>query len=297
MRCNRSLMALAFLLLALPVWAQNAPGTFSPSLPDRPMPVKVIGVVRCASTLLWRPTLRVSEALEACGGLVFPPADATATLITHGNRTAVPINLTALLKGGSKQNLLLAPGDTLLVARAETGHVYVAGEIAHPGSYAVSKSGASALALLAEAGGPKPDAAECSAQVLYQNRHKTYDLRPLPKNQTYCPPLVAGDTLLVPARGWVYCIGAVRYTSGILMPDGEPLTVAQALTMDDGCTPQADVEKLVILRYLGGKAPDRIPAGMTDELRAGDIVLVPSLHETEKARPRLIVAHSGEYHA
>jgi protein involved in polysaccharide export with SLBB domain len=296
----RSLLAFAFLFFVLPAGAQNFSSYAGTDIQSNALRVTVMGVVRQPTEYLWQPGLRIMQMLAVCGGLTVPAKEVTATLMTNEGSKAIPINLPALLAGtNSKQNLPLVPGDILVLTRTETGKVDVIGEVDDPGSYVVSKTGASALALLYEAGGSKPEGALSRAQVLHENVVQTDDLRRLPNNQPLHLRLFPGDTLLIPTRGRVIVWGASQRPMDVLLPDGKSLTVAQVLAMITGLNADADENHIFLYRNSGAKIAGPIHIGLNDELKAGDTLIVslmrsrrtlkvPSRPEPAKARAWLI---------
>jgi len=97
--------------------------------------------------------VRVSDMLAAAGG-VTPAGD--DVLILSGTRDGKPfrkaIDIPALFLGTqSKDDILLAPGDTLYVDKAPTFYIY--GEAQRPGTYRIER-GMTVLQALAQGGGP-----------------------------------------------------------------------------------------------------------------------------------------------
>lgn len=137
--------------------------------------VSILGGVARPGAYPVRHEMRLLDLIFAAGGLSEDAAD-SATLLRRGDsaqeggptpdaseppQEEVVIDLTALINGGDlSQNLVLAPGDVLLVASRETavssappeGRVRVVGEVEKPGSYPLSDAPTVLDAILAAGG-------------------------------------------------------------------------------------------------------------------------------------------------
>lgn len=99
--------------------------------------------------------MRVSDVLASAGG-VLPTGDDMA--VVTGQRKGKPfrkeVDLTRLIAGkGSSDDIVLAPGDTLFVAKAPIYYIY--GEAQKPGPYRVEK-GMNVMQAIAAGGGITP---------------------------------------------------------------------------------------------------------------------------------------------
>lgn len=162
----------------------------------------------------------------------------------------------------------------------------VYGEVARPGVYPVY--GRQTLAdLIAQAGGPLP-----TAGMDVAISHKGEPAKPIHVDFDKTNPAVTGsrmimpgDTVVVSRAGVVYVLGAVeRQGSFPVSPNGEKLTLLQALAMAEGAKSDAKLKDTKLLRttssgreeisvdlsrIIASRAPDMM-------LQQGDILFVPT---------------------
>jgi polysaccharide export outer membrane protein len=113
----------------------------------------VLGQVTKPGTYELPPGTRILDALSAANG-VTDNAALTTVEIVHASGVTQPINLEALLLNQDmRQNLVLQPGDTLIIPEDTTNKFYVLGDVNHPGIYPL-KGDVTVLQALAAAGGP-----------------------------------------------------------------------------------------------------------------------------------------------
>lgn len=99
--------------------------------------VAVLGHVVKPGQYTLQTTSKVLEVLAAAGGVMNNEAGDSATLMRKdGSR--VQIDLPALFSGDPAQNMALAGGDTLYIARAPQFYVY--GEVLKPGMYRLERN-------------------------------------------------------------------------------------------------------------------------------------------------------------
>jgi polysaccharide export outer membrane protein len=136
-------------------------------------------------------TVRVSDMLAAAGG-VTPTGD--DVLVVSGTRDGKPfrksIDIPALFAGTrSQDDVVLAPGDTLYIAKAPTFYIY--GEAQRPGTYRIER-GMTVLQALAQGGGPTPRGSE----RLRLNRTRP-DGTVVQTEPRLTDPVLPGDVLFV----------------------------------------------------------------------------------------------------
>jgi polysaccharide biosynthesis/export protein len=136
--------------------------------------------------------LRVSDMLAAAGG-VAPTGD--DIVVVSGMRSGKPfrksIDIPALFAStGSHEDILVAPGDTLYVAKAPVFYIY--GEAQKPGPHSVSR-GMTVMQALAEGGGPTPRGSESRLRL---NRTGP-DGRMVQLTPRMTDPVQPGDVLYV----------------------------------------------------------------------------------------------------
>jgi polysaccharide export outer membrane protein len=111
-------------------------------------PVFFVGGVSRPGPLQLTQPLTVLQAISVAGGLT-PTADPEAGFVLRGGKP-LPVNFARLMKGEVDQNLLLEPGDTIVVPIAE--RVYVQGEVKKPGTVKLDKD-LTVIKAISEAGG------------------------------------------------------------------------------------------------------------------------------------------------
>jgi polysaccharide export outer membrane protein len=136
--------------------------------------------------------VRVSDMLAAAGG-VTPTGD--DVLVLSGNRDGKPfrksIDIPGLFLGAqSKDDILMAPGDTIFVDKAPMFYIY--GEAQRPGPYKIER-GMTVLQALAQGGGPTNRG---SANRLRLNR-RAADGTVVQTEPRMTDPIQPGDVLFV----------------------------------------------------------------------------------------------------
>lgn len=183
-------------------------------------------------------------------------------------------------------NFLKHPDVAVFVEEYATQPVSVLGQVAKPGTYAISTS-RTLLDLLAMAGGltevadrhimieRAPGVKQREEEVFLSNRAGDA----LMANVTIDP----GDTILVPKVGIVYVLGDVGRPGGYAMENESRMTVLQAIAMAAGVNRTAnekqarlihnlngqyDEESLPLREIEKGEAPDQL-------LQANDVIYIP----------------------
>src|SRR5207249_1258271 len=143
----------------------------------------------------------VVRAPEA-GGPLAPGASGSATL---------RVNLRRLLEGDRGEDLVLQSGDTVYVPRMTA--VFILGEVAKPGTYALEKD-TSPLEGVTLAGGFTDRAAAAGARILRKQSEGTQES--IEVDLSGADPrardlvLVEGDTLLIPRGNTFFVSGEVK---------------------------------------------------------------------------------------
>jgi polysaccharide biosynthesis/export protein len=187
-----------------------------------------------------------------------------------------------LVDGG----IMKFPHVTIFVAEYASG-VSMLGLVAHPGIYPVLGT-RRLYDMISAAGGLAPGA----GQVVIVT-HKQDPMNPVLITLTSDPKLSAqnnievkqGDTIEISKAGVVYVVGEVARASGLVMDQGQTLSVMKAVALSGGTTRLAALDKAKIIRkdekgnpvevpvllkqMFAGKAPDV-------DLVAEDILFVPT---------------------
>jgi protein involved in polysaccharide export with SLBB domain len=130
-------------------------------------------------------------------------------------------------------------------------------------------------------------------QWTHDGQTHTLDLRPTlfdttaPVGQT---PVVAGDTIAVPLNNTKYMVlGEVNHSGVVPLPDGEPVTVTQAMAQAGGPTNDADMKNVQIVRSVSDGNQSKLTyitvnvddvlhnkkSGANPRLQDGDILYFP----------------------
>jgi polysaccharide export outer membrane protein len=275
----------------------NQPEVTVTVMQTRPRLISVLGDVHAPGQYPVKTGEHLLDVLAACGGPSQSSQLTSATLVTDNGAKSMTLDVPGLMNNTDpSENIPVEPGDVLLVQARDPslGAVQVIGEVTKTGSFPVPAAGLTVATLLAQTGGPLPDASLTHAQIMHGGFATDEDLRPLlsnlnaPVGQTRLMP---GDVLLVPVnQDKVGILGEVRSPQSYVIPDGQTLTVAEAVTQAGGPTNEASRSKATIIR----KGPDGKPividvnldamlAGKTKvadvSLEPGDILYVPTRHQ------------------
>jgi polysaccharide export outer membrane protein len=183
-------------------------------------------------------------------------------------------------------NYLKHPAVTVFVEEFAMEHVSVLGQVAKPGTYAITTP-RTLLDVLAMAGGltqiadrhimveRAPGAKQREEEVFLSNRAGDA----LMANVTIDP----GDTVLVPKAGIVYVLGDVGRPGGYTMQNESRMTVLQAIAMAAGVNRTANEKQARVIHNVNGQyneeslplreiergdAPDEL-------LQANDVIYIP----------------------
>ena len=200
--------------------------------------------------------------------------------------------ITTLLADG----ILRRPQVSVTVREFRSQKVFVTGEVARPGTYAV-KADRSLRAVLGDAGNLTAEAGH-EVVVIRPIRPSAepvvMDLDALVRQEDTAPPeaeifrvavrdlqsgssagdftLQAGDTINVPRAALVYVNGHVAKQGSYRYEEG--LTVLQAITLAGGLTERGSNKRIKIIRVVDGEA-EEIKVKLTDPVLPGDTIMSP----------------------
>jgi polysaccharide export outer membrane protein len=185
-----------------------------------------------------------------------------------------------------KENILLRPQITIEVAEFRSQTIYVMGQVADQGMVALTGSktivDVLAVRLLPTAGdeivinrrkaggdtsGPVLAATDPGIEVIKISKQDILNGR-----AASMVTLRDGDTIVVSKGASIYVIGEVK-SPGPYVLEGA-LTVRQALALAGGPTPRAAVNRVEVLRTVGGKET-KIKSKLSDLVQPGDTINVP----------------------
>ncbi len=265
---------LAFLVVLLslssPSWAGEAPeGTY---------------VIREGDALLvtvWKNQELTQPVVVRPDGII------TLPLVNDIKVSGYTVEQVRKIITGKLSGFVNNPIVSVTVARASSYRVYTLGYVTVNGMFELLAS-MTPVQLLAQAGGPKPEADLQGAFIIRGDTRLEVDLSRQMTGRQTGQPLIPGDTLVVPARQAdaqrVLVVGEVRTAQAI--PFREGLSTLDAVLGAGGGTETADLQGVRIARRVPGGAGQDITVdlekvikkGATNEnlpLMPGDIIIVP----------------------
>jgi len=249
--------------------------------------VHVLGQVLKPGSYEFQPGLSLAEVLAQAGGPTTRAALRKAVVIRK--KTQIPVDLEALLmKGNASRNVLLEPGDVIVVPQLED-RVHVLGEVARPGYYDL-KEGDRLLDVIQKAGWFTPKAGPDRISVMRNGSQQIkLDLVAfLQKGDgSQNVPMAPGDVIFVPETdNRAAVIGEVKNPGSYVERPG--MRVVSLLLDAGGPTDKANLKDVAIIRQVGGKSTviradvekflkQGGEGGLNLEVTAGDVVFVPEL--------------------
>ncbi len=254
--------------------------------------ITVVGAVAQPVSFAPGDRTTVVDAVAEAGGLT-PTSDLYhAAIIREGER--IPVDLAALwLRGSTEDNILLEPGDVLLVPEANN-QVVVVGEVGKPGTYAIGPD-TRVLAALSLAEGPSEDADLAHVTIMRDDETIVTDLRAvLDQGQAELNlPVVPGDVVLVPPASKAYVLGGVNQPGAYAVT--RRLTLVDLIAEAGGIHPQGDARRITLARRAasGEQALARLTldkaialSGMdrTLDIQPGDVVYIAGKRQRRDVR-------------
>jgi len=146
---------------------------------------------------------RLYDLISAAGG--FTDKAGRVVTITHRDKPNSPVNITlpGNLAESSDGNVLVMPGDTVLVSRA--GVVYVVGDVQRPSGFMIEDNRLTVLKALALAGGTNRTASMNGSKILRQTASGVQEI-PVPikkilEAKAHDEMMMKGDILFIPSSG------------------------------------------------------------------------------------------------
>jgi len=144
---------------------------------------------------------RLFDVVSAAGGFT-EKAGKTVT-ITHRNKAERPVvaRLSQHLERGTGDNVEVAPGDTIVIARA--GVVYVVGDVGRPSGFLMDSDSITVLQAIAMAGGTNKTAKLSGTRIIRKTsqgaEEMTIPLKKILRAKAPDLPMRADDILFVPS--------------------------------------------------------------------------------------------------
>ena len=274
----------------------NAPDVTVTIIESRPRNVSVIGDVKTPGLYVYKSGWHLLDVIAACGGPLQEPQLTQATLIKAGASEGVKIDMVKLMSGADlSQDYALEPGDIVMVQHRDPdlAEVQVTGDVKSPGQFAVDAAGAPVLAVITQAGGATDNAALSRVQIMHAGQVRAVNLRTAMNTldaSVNSIRVYAGDTVVVPDNiAQIAVFGEVSKPAVFPLPDGQPMTVASALSMAGGLTDEGDRKQIAIVRSDPATGKQVVTTVDLDEylkadskavsLQPNDIVYVPGRHK------------------
>ena len=146
------------------------------------------------------------EMVSEAGGLVSDQLGREILVLrrdTDGQRTRIDIDIERLPQGDPASNILLEPGDTLMVQQAQRQRVYVTGAVRSPGVVEfLGSEGISVLQAVSAAGGPTERANQSKVHIVRRladgsQERINLDLKKIRKGKAPDVLLIKNDTVVV----------------------------------------------------------------------------------------------------
>ena len=282
--CRVAVVKLVGALAAI-TWLLAATGTLAQT-PAAPAPARADYVIAVQDIL----NVAVWEHEDLDGKFTVQP-DGTVTLPLIGRLAAAGLTIrefeTELVRALS-EGFIRQPRVAITFDQIRGRRVFIFGNVAAPGTYPLTE-GQTLIEALAKAGygvaseavvvrpkhpsGPKlPEHASDGEALRVNLRELEKDVQHglLGRNVI----LHDGDTVFVPRDDptRIFVTGHVRNPGAYSIAEGT--TVLQALALAGGATEEAAINRLKVLRIVGGKQ-ESIKVKLTDPIRAGDTLVIP----------------------
>ncbi len=245
--------------------------------------VSVLGEVRAPATLEIGEPVTILEVLARAGSVTAEADLRRAQVITPEG--SIPIDLEGLLTRGEMQyNVMVNPGDVVLVPRAGPETVLILGAVQHPGVIDIREQEQRDLLRLLTAARPTEIADLTRAYVYREDGRITANMRAVMQDGDMSQniALQPDDIVMIPELNTIYVMGATSAGGPVpLMPEltlydvisrfgsfanGNMREVTVIRTGEDG-------ETEFIKRNMAGIHRGEMPEDL--ELREGDVVFVP----------------------
>lgn len=281
MKCNL-LFALVVSFMAAPLWAQQAPQTFTstqspaaavapvgtmlPPVADQPPPTGEMETEASGAALL----LDAGDVLDV---RVFDTPELSGKLrVDSRGDITLPVGGTVEVKGLTpeqvqgaveqrfrQREILRDPHVEIFVLEYATQRITVMGEVKMPGVYPIGgKRGV--VDFVSVAGGPTSSASK-TAILTHRNspgQPIAVDLSGSPQSGPQ-PQVEPGDRIVVTRAGIVYVVGDVGRPGGYLIENKDTLTVMRALALAQGLNKTAKLDAKLIRNTAAGRTETDLP--------------------------------------
>jgi polysaccharide export outer membrane protein len=247
--------------------------------------IAIVGQVTSPMSFIANKPIPVLSAL-AQGGQLLPEGDLEHAKII-GPDGSRDVDLKALTEKGEKAaDLLISPGETLVIPEASPEEVLLAGAVSHPGPVNIRKLKQRDILRLLTSIGLMPTGDPTRVVVLRGDKEITVDYQAILKDNAADQniTLQPGDVVYVPDLQKVYVLGAVASGGAALPCQESGMKILDALVMSGGLNASADPNGIHVVRprpdgttehmqlRMGDVQKGKLPSMIT--LKPGDIVYV-----------------------
>ena len=274
--------------------------------------VRLAGEVKTPDKYSFKEGAKVLDAVLEAGGLNLPPAATRISILrTLDTGQQIPLQVDAglLWRGNDiSQNVTLKDGDVILVNAIGTRSVAVLGQIEKPGTYEI-RPGDGLTEVLLNAGGPNKLAAMGRVTIDRKDgKTQVVDYSDFGNEKLADVKIEDGDRVRVPVNPrQVLVMDAVEKPGYYGIPEGENLTLIEAINQAGGVLEGAKTNEIVLLRTvpISPKAPEGYTAQrikMDDigkgkvlntinvTLQPGDVIYVPRGKVTQSGLQKAVGA-------
>jgi polysaccharide biosynthesis/export protein len=168
-----------------------------------------------------------------------------------------------------QKGILKDPHFAVFVKEDVQGGVSVLGEVSKPGIYELEGT-RHLLEVISAAGGVTNKAGSTANVTRRDDPGRVIAVKLTDEGQDPASnvPIYPGDTVVVSKAPLVYVVGEVQRPSGLVMENGEPITVLQAIALAQGTTKNAKLGSTRIIRKSADGSYQEIPLALGDMLKA-----------------------------
>jgi len=229
-------------------------------------PEDVVGV-----TVFGHPELSTVAQIRGDGRITFP----TIGEVSIGGLTTREAEV-KLQNALTSQNIIALPQVAIAVQNYASHQVAVLGQVANPGTFALTRGDTTIMDMISEAGGLTDEAGDVAIVTRKSDgnaRGTIVDLTSILEGRTSVaePKVSDGDRIFVPRMERFYIYGQVNKPGVYRLDRG--MTVMQAISVAGGLTDKG-TERGITLRRTTTRGVETISTSMTQPLQNNDVVYV-----------------------
>ncbi len=222
-------------------------------------------------------------AIGEAGGFLDEANRDAVMVMRDGPTGRISFVVSAGSTGHAPRDIELLPNDIVVIPHLD--HIFVMGQVAHPGTVNLHNGHNTVQRAISDAGGFLEEANRDAVAVVREN--------PTDGTSSTIPLVAAGvglkeivlqpdDTVIVPRLDRVYIIGQVNHPGAVILPSQDPVTVSKAVSLAGGFDHFARESNVQLLRVGVPVRTIDVAAILTGDaskddprLAPGDTVFVP----------------------